>query len=46
MQQIYPSSVEKGKFEGQIASEEVVEFVVGEAGVAYQAREEDLGSEV
>ena len=44
--QVYPSKVDKSKFEGQINAGDVVEFMVGEAGETYQAREDDLGSEV
>ena len=44
--QVYPSKVDKSMFEGQITPEDVIEFMVDEAGEAYQAREDDLGSEV
>ncbi len=44
--QFYPSKVDTSKFDRQVAVDEVVDFLIEEAGEAYQAREEELGQEV
>jgi preprotein translocase subunit SecA len=46
IEQFYPSKVDISKFEGHVEVGDVVDFLVEEAGEAYQAREEELGSEI
>jgi preprotein translocase subunit SecA len=46
LDQFYPTKIDESKFEGSYDVDDVIDFAVDEALLAYQEREEELGADV